>query len=84
MEPGTLSGCRKTPVTADFGKWTPETDCGETGACVEHRGRAALQGRESRSEISAGFSRCGNDLSRRRVFPQPVKGVPFPRGKLLS
>src|SRR5712691_2119341 len=93
------------------------TGCGKTGACVQHRGRAALQGRESRSEsvtalqaaekpricvlsVLCGlqclayqgtafnhtvlprnenrlFSRCGNDLSRRPVFPQPVSVVPI-------
>jgi len=61
------------------------TDGGKTGACVQHRGRAALQGRETLG-ISAGFSRCDNDLSRRRVFrsqssravsePDQVHGAP--------
>src|SRR5216684_8925122 len=49
------------------------TGCGKTGACVQHRGRAALQGRESRSESVTAFSRCGNYLSRMRVFQQPAK-----------
>src|SRR5437667_12035236 len=44
--------------------------------CLQHRGRAALQGRESRSESVTAFSRCGNDLSCRRGFQQPVKSCP--------
>src|SRR5207253_9512675 len=110
------NGPRRRKNLARKCKGTPWTGCGKTGACVQHGGRAALQGRESRSEsvtalqaaekpricvlcVLCGlqclayqgtafnhtvlprnenrlFSRCGNDLSRRPVFPQPVSVVP--------
>ena len=55
------------------------TDCGKTGACVQHRGRAALQGRESRFEsvtdLATVATICRAGAFFRSLFSRAVRAV---------
>ncbi len=70
-----LSG--RLPLELDYRDPAMPNDNG--GNRKECAGAESVQQSDAKAQIAeafAWFSRCGNDLSRRRVFPQPVVGVP--------